>query len=85
VQDQSFLPGCVLMDASSDDQVVFELLCRLGDRVDKNIVRHAKPFRSAADPQSAAKLRLIRQMNGTLDQLEAMAAPLVEDTRAPTA
>lgn len=83
--DQSFLQGCVFMDSLSDDQVVFELLCRLGDRVDKNIVRHAKPFCSPADPRSAAKLRLIRQMNETLDQLEATIVPLVQDTRAPTA
>ena len=73
-----------MIDSLSDDQVVFELLCRLGDRVDMNIVRHAKPFRSAADPQSAAKLRLIRHMNGTLDQLEAMFTPEVQKIRAPT-
>jgi hypothetical protein len=59
------------LDHLSQDQVVFELLCRLGDRMDKIIVRHAKPFRSAADPNAASKLRLIRQIDQILEQLEA--------------
>ena len=60
------------MDHLSQDQVVFELLCRLGDRMDKIIGQHAKPFRSAADPHAASKLRLIRQIDQSLDELEAL-------------